>query len=82
MMKLKATGLEIKSYEERIKKLRMVNLEEIKKDVTPFFKSLEGYPTAGQGLFSIVPECRIGNIGFKSYESRFRLNYRISFLTI
>lgn len=54
-----------------MKKLRMVNLEEIKKDVMSLFKSLEGYLTAGQGLFSIVLECRIGNDGFKSYESRF-----------
>lgn len=69
MMKLKTTGLEIKSYEERTKKLRTVNLEEIKMDVMSFFKSLEGYPTAGQGLFSIVLECRTGNLGFKSYES-------------
>ena len=75
-------SLETNPYEKRVKELGMFSLEKrrLVGDMIALFKYLKGCHTEeGQGLFSIIPECRTWN---KLQEVRFCLDIRKTFLTV
>ena len=61
-------GLETKPYGESLKGLSMFSLEKrrLRGDMIALFKNLKGrHKEESQDLFSILPECRTRNNGFK-----------------
>ena len=69
--------METKPYGERLKELGMFSLEKrrLRGDMIALFKDLKGCHTEeGQGLFSILPECRARIHGLNFQEARFQLD--------
>ncbi|KAK4809581.1 hypothetical protein QYF61_025024 [Mycteria americana] len=75
-------GLELLSYEDRLKELGLSSLEKRRLwgDLTAAFQYLQGaYEKAGEGLFTRARSDRTRDNSFKLKEGRFRLHVRKKF---